>query len=155
MPQDIPLREHQACFVIALKGQGHMKVDLTFVAETMCESMYNQDEIMAMELTILRTLDWYLNGPTCIDYLDHFKKLVPEHADDQSVSNFFEAAVNLCEEYLLEYVFALEMPSKLAIASFASVILSTDRDTLERLNASTWMSRVRSAIIEAELSQSL
>jgi hypothetical protein len=39
-----------------------MGVTPNFVAESLCDGMYHPEEIINMEVEVLRSLDWWLNG---------------------------------------------------------------------------------------------
>eukprot|EP00956_Cyclotella_meneghiniana_P006118 scaffold7977_cov77-Cyclotella_meneghiniana.AAC.1 len=130
------------CLVIALKGRGSMEVRPTFVAETMCEDMYSPSEIMNMELQILRTLGWYLNGPTPRDFLEHFMELLPTDANTETASDFLKAAIRKAEASVLDYELALEAPSSLAVASITSLMNNLDPKKQIDLGAVGWMDRI-------------
>lgn len=119
-----------------------MEVDPNFVAESMCQDMYLAEEIIAMEIEILRTLGWHLNGPTAIDFIQSFMKLLPTGHDEEAASSFFDAATKKVEASLLDYSLALELPSSLALASVASLINALDFEVHQALCASAWMARV-------------
>lgn len=134
--------ELQTCVVIALKGRGGMEVKPYFVAETMCEGMYISEEIIGMELEILRTLGWLLNGPTSKDFIEHFMELLPIDADDTVASSLYEAAIKKTEVSLLDYQLALECPSSLALASIASLLRDMSSEESNAICASSWMGRI-------------
>ena len=119
-----------------------MEVDPKFVAESMCQDMYLPEEITAMEIEILRTLGWHLNGPTAIDFIQSFMELLPPDHDKEAASRLYDAAIKNVEASLLDYSLALELPSCLALASMASLINALDVDTHQALCASTWMAHV-------------
>ena len=48
-----------------------------FVAQTLCKDMYGEEEVIEMELQVLRTLGWHLNGPTAQDYIERFMEVHP------------------------------------------------------------------------------
>lgn len=119
-----------------------MEVRPTFVAETMCEDMYSPSEIMNMELQILRTLGWYLNGPTPRDFLEHFMELLPTDANTETASDFLKAAIRKAEASVLDYELALEAPSSLAVATITSLMNNLDPKKQIDLGAVGWMDRI-------------
>jgi hypothetical protein len=119
-----------------------MEVKPQFVAETMCEDMYLPEEIIGMEIEILRTLSWFLNGPTPRDFVEHFMELLPAESNDEVASNLHELACKKLEISMLDYHLALELPSSLAVASIASLITDMSDEKQKQLGASSWMSRI-------------
>ena len=119
-----------------------MEVKPKFVAETMCEDMYSPSEITNMELQILRTLGWYLNGPTPRDFLEHFMELLPTDANKETASDFLKAAIVKAEKSALDYELALEAPSSLALASITSLMNNLDPKKQSDLGAVDWMGRI-------------
>ncbi|KAL3764981.1 hypothetical protein ACHAWO_000207 [Cyclotella atomus] len=131
-----------SCLVIALKGRESMEVKPQFVAETMCEDMYHPEEIVGMEIEILRTLSWFLNGPTPKDFLEHFMELLPADSNDEVASNLRELACKKLEMSMLDYHLALELPSSLAHVSIASLLQDMGDEERNQLGAASWMSRI-------------
>ena len=119
-----------------------MEVKPKFVAETMCEDMYSPSEITNMELQILRTLGWYLNGPTPRDFLEHFMELLPTDANKETASDLLKAAIVKAEKSALDYELALEAPSSLALASITSLMNNLDPKKQSDLGAVDWMGRI-------------
>jgi hypothetical protein len=132
----------QACLVIALKGREGMDVKPIFVTEKMCEDMYLVEEVVLMEIKILRTLSWFLNGPTPKDFLEIFMELLPPDADKEVASILYEAAIKKSEASLLDYSLGLESPSRVALASLASLLTDMNLEQQDALKASTWMGRI-------------
>jgi hypothetical protein len=116
-----------------------MKISPAFVAETLCEHMYHPDEVVEMEVEVLRTLEWKLNGPTPQDFIQCFMELLPS-SNDETARKFFLAAVKRSEVAMLDYILALEPPSNIALVSVASLMSSLDPKTQCQLNATSWMS---------------
>ncbi|KAL3775434.1 hypothetical protein HJC23_010138 [Cyclotella cryptica] len=75
------------CLVISLKGREGMKISPDFVAETLCEQMYHPEEVIEMEIEVLRTLQWKLNGPTPQDFIQCFIELLSS-SDDETARKF-------------------------------------------------------------------
>ncbi|KAL7476197.1 hypothetical protein ACHAW6_002075 [Cyclotella cf. meneghiniana] len=126
------------CLVISLKGREGMKISPDFVAETLCEQMYHPEEVIEMEVEVLRTLQWKLNGPIPQDFIQCFMELLPS-SNDETAHKFFLAAVKRSEIAMLDYVLALEPPSNIALASVTSLISNLDTKTQYQLNVTAWM----------------
>ncbi|KAL3788741.1 hypothetical protein HJC23_012297 [Cyclotella cryptica] len=137
-----PPLHRQACLVISLKGREGIKVAPDFVSETLCSGMYHPEEVIEMELQVLRSLGWLLNGPTPQDFIQSFMELLPCDACNDTAAEFYETAVTKSEMAMLDYSLAMESPSSVAIASVASSMSSLDAETRCRLDASNWMSRI-------------
>ena len=125
-----------------MKGREKTEADPKFVAEHICEGMYSHDEIIYMEKEILRTLGWYLNGPTSHDFIEHFMGLLPPDADKQAAINLKQAAIKRAEKSLHDYSMALEPPSSLALAALTSLASTWDPNSLCGLKYSDWMNKV-------------
>jgi hypothetical protein len=137
--------------VIALKDREAFMVTPDFVAQTLCKDMYHAEEIIEMELEVLRTLGWHLNGPTAQDYIERFMEVLPgkisgslieDSEADEAAKVLLQAAVRKSEIAMLDYSLALEHPSKLALASVASVMAKIDEGVHHLLNGSTWLDRI-------------
>ena len=87
----------------------------------MCEGIYWPTELVEMEVEILRTLGWRLNGPTPYDFIHHFFELLPPSADKQAVKMLTERAVRNSEDAMTEYSVALEPSSHIAVASIEAL----------------------------------
>jgi hypothetical protein len=47
-----------------------VRVNFDFVVDTICQSLYQKDEINACEIEILQALQWKLNSPSPHDFID-------------------------------------------------------------------------------------
>lgn len=119
-----------------------MDVTPKFVCEKLCDGMYHTEEVINMEIEILRCLGWRLSGPTPQDFLHCFMQLLPSSADEELANMFMEAAMEQVENAMLDYEQALQTSSSLALASFASLMRSLDSDAQQRLDANNWGDRV-------------
>jgi len=90
-------REYQlvliSSLIIALKCHAGIKISLSFMANTLCRGLYTETEIEVMEMDILRTLAWKLNGPCPHDFIDAISGLVSASSPAQAAST--EAAPRL------------------------------------------------------------
>ena len=134
------------CLVIALKARNSTEIAPSFTSEFICNNMYLTDEITAMEIEILRILNWHLNGPTAHDYLLTFIELLPQEADREMATSFFGAAIRMVEVGLLDYTLALEAPSTLAVVAVTSLVRAMDYERRQALNMASLISRIRLVI---------
>ena len=83
-------REYQlvliSSLIIALKCHAGVKISLSFMANTLCRGLYTETEIEVMEMDILRTLAWKLNGPCPHDFIDAISGLVSASSPAQAAS---------------------------------------------------------------------
>jgi hypothetical protein len=83
-------REYQlvliSSLIIALKCHAGIKISLSFMANTLCRGLYTETEIEVMEMDILRTLAWKLNGPCPHDFIDAISGLVSASSPAQAAS---------------------------------------------------------------------
>ena len=92
------------------------------MAETLCDDMYHPEEIIDMEVEILRTLDWRLNGPAPQDFIQHFLELLPPCTDDKIVDMITKGACKNAERAMMDYSMAMEPYSCIALASIAATV---------------------------------
>ena len=112
-----------ACLVIALKVKDGLNVESEFVSKAICKNTYNAQEINAMEIEVLRSLGWRLNGPSANDFIDYFFEEMP-YFDGGGVQK--EMAVQfakaLVEQSVMEYTVALRLPSQIAFAAICCAV---------------------------------
>ncbi|XP_003505848.1 G2/mitotic-specific cyclin-B3 [Cricetulus griseus] len=78
-----------------------------------CEDLYQQRDMVALEMNILKTLDFDINIPTAYNFLRRYASCICASMKTLTLSRF------ICEMTLQEYDYVQEKPSKLAAASFA------------------------------------
>eukprot|EP01082_Thalassiosira_pseudonana_P015116 g13575.t1 g13575 contig82:33939-35021(-) len=116
-----------AALVIALKARSGMNVEFDFVSKIICKNMYRQDEIVEMELEILKALRWRLNGPCCQDFVRYFMEIPSTvQSNPYLVSILTELAENEAEVYMSDYTHALRNPSKIAFTSLLTAVKGVD-----------------------------
>ncbi|XP_048815727.1 G2/mitotic-specific cyclin-B3 [Lagopus muta] len=76
-----------------------------------CDDAYKREELIAMETSILRTLNFDINIPIPYRFLRRFAKCARASMETLTLARF------LCEMTLQEYDYARERPSKLAASS--------------------------------------
>ncbi|XP_016008755.2 G2/mitotic-specific cyclin-B3 [Rousettus aegyptiacus] len=77
-----------------------------------CDDMYQRDEMLAMEISILQTLKFDINIPTAYHFLRRYAMCIHASMKTLTLSRF------ICEMTLLEYDYIQERASKLAAGSF-------------------------------------
>lgn len=102
-----------------------MKIVPAFVAETICEGMYYPEEFVDMEIEILRTLGWRLNGPTPQDFIPHFVSLLPSSTDDAVVEMLVKEANQTADLAMRDYDTAIGSYSLIALTS---ILMSFSRN---------------------------
>ena len=128
------LRELQlafvACLVIALKAHSGLNVECDFVSNVVCRNTYDSEEIMSMEVQVLQSLSWKLNGPTAHDFIDYFVDATPhlEGSHKRSIKHLSKALVEISFD---EYDVAIQYPSEVA---FTAISYSLDYAGLHSLN---------------------
>ncbi|KAL7509864.1 hypothetical protein ACHAXN_007167 [Cyclotella atomus] len=126
------------CFVIALKVHSGFKVDSDFVSNVICRDMYGADEIVDMEIELLRSLGWHLNGPTSYDFIDGFLQLVQSDIDGIFLDSLTRCSKALATLAITRYDVALQYPSAIAFTSiccalqYLEVVPSVDSVTVLR-----------------------
>lgn len=88
----------------------------------MCEGMYYPEELVNLEIEVLRALSWRLNGPTPQDFIQQFVQLMPPSADKNVVKKLVEQANRNVELAMNDYDLAIESYSTIALASIAAAI---------------------------------
>jgi hypothetical protein len=122
-------RNYQLCFIvcliIALKNCAGMKVESEFVTNVLCHGLYQEEEILQMEMIVLQGLGWRLNGPTAVDFVHAFLKLLPNQEDGvmETLTKTAEAKVELA---MGDFSKALQEPSSIACTSIVLAMSSLD-----------------------------
>jgi hypothetical protein len=112
-----------ACLVIALKVHSGFDVETDFVSNTICRDMYRADEINSMEIQVLTSLEWRLNGPTSHDFIDGFLHLARSSIDSIYLDSLTRCSKALAELAVTRYDVALQYPSSIAFTSICCALL--------------------------------
>ena len=107
--------------VIALKIHSGFNVESDFVSEVVTRNAYNADEINSMELEILHSLSWKLNGPTPHDFIDYFLEVMPG-VDGTRLELIQNMSKTLVESALTRYAMVMHLPSEIAFVSILCAI---------------------------------
>ncbi len=116
-----------SCLVIALKCRCGIEIWTSYVPDTVCQGVYTEDELDAMEMEVLGALTWKLNGPSSHDFVDAIVGLLPPSccSDGASPSLVLAARAHL-EAAALDYSMAMHPSSALACAALLSSLKRPD-----------------------------
>ncbi|XP_059106579.1 G2/mitotic-specific cyclin-B3 isoform X1 [Peromyscus eremicus] len=81
-----------------------------------CEDLYQQRDMVSLEMNILKTLNFDINIPTAYNFLRRYASCIHASMKTLTLSRF------ICEMTLQEYEYVQERPSKLAAACFLLAI---------------------------------
>jgi len=134
------------CLIIALKNCAGMKVESEFVSEVLCRGLYEEEEILNIEIEVLQGLSWRLNGPTAIDFVHAFSQLLPNQ-EDFKMKTLIKTAEVQVELAMLDYSLALQEPSSIA---YSSILIAFDslapkhcgRVGIHSINRFIWMQSI-------------
>ena len=127
--QDVQLA-FVACLVIALKIHSGLNVECDFVSSAVCKNTYSSEEITYMEIQVLRSLSWKLNGPTPHDFIDYFVDIIP-HLEVNQKETINHLSKALVEISISEYDVAIQHPSEVA---FVAISCSLDYAGVDSVN---------------------
>jgi hypothetical protein len=113
------------CLVVALKVHYGFNVETDFVSNAICRDMYSADEINRMEIEILQSLDWRLNGPIPHDFIDAYLNLheVIPTIDSSYLDSLARCSKAMAELAVTRYEVALHYPSAIAFTSICCALL--------------------------------
>eukprot|EP00970_Alexandrium_tamarense_P011030 scaffold2323_cov186-Alexandrium_tamarense.AAC.1 len=131
------------CLIIALKARAGMMVESDFVSATMCQGLYQQDEIVSMEMEILKVLGWRVNGPNIHEFIHLYLELLPDDVkSSKTIAMLTDLATAMAEQATLDYLMALRAPSAIAMACILSSMQWLELHPLERIALLHMMTRV-------------
>jgi hypothetical protein len=141
-----------ACMVIAIKNRGTgVKLGTSFVADVVCNGMYTNDELDAMEMEVLQALTWRLNGPSPHEFIDAIVGFLPA----SNVNGGVDATSLLLskiskihvEAAVLDYDLALLSSSNLAYAAILTSLQTTSAlDGFHPTDLINWISSIDSVM---------
>jgi hypothetical protein len=111
------------CLIVSLKAREGMVVEVDFITNVLCNNLYSQREILAIEIEVLIALEWRLNGPTPQDFVGYFLDLYSYSsmfADERVVETLKQSSLVLVEQAMTDYALALQTPSSIAYAALLS-----------------------------------
>eukprot|EP00956_Cyclotella_meneghiniana_P025933 scaffold55148_cov49-Cyclotella_meneghiniana.AAC.2 len=122
------------CLVIALKIHSGFNVETNFVSNVITKNSYDAEEINDMELHILQSLSWKLNGPTPHDFIDYFLEVMPG-VDGTCLDLVKRLSRTLVETAVMRYTSVLHYyPSEIAFASLCCAMHHVDVSLMNNLS---------------------
>lgn len=131
-----------ACFVIALKGRGGMSVAPEFISETICQHLYSQREIVAMEQDVLSALQWRLTGASPHEFIEGLCEFLPAGCSSSAKRSIIKVAKSHSEIIMGNYRLALQRPSIIAYAALVSAAEKISSRALNPLDRMEWFERI-------------
>jgi len=102
---------------MAIKLLEPVEIDTATLA-TLSRNVYTAKDFAAMELDILNALNWRLNGPTSLEFLEIFFATIP--SESRRRDSGWQMLKQICKKYaeqsLSDYYFVTQKPSIIAIA---------------------------------------
>mmetsp|Transcript_10430 Transcript_10430/g.14592 ORF Transcript_10430/g.14592 Transcript_10430/m.14592 type:complete len:335 (-) Transcript_10430:115-1119(-) len=113
------------------------------IISRMSHGVYSKKEIEKMEVDILFALDWHLNGPTMLDFVEHFLDLLPQCAVKEHTLLQARKLMEHCQlqsEYAAgDYFFATKQPSTVAIASIYNALDEVSSEHLSQFEKGVFL----------------
>jgi len=135
-----------ACLILALKCRAGMQVDSDFVSDTICQGMYEPEEMVDMEKEILSALGWRLNGPSAQEFVSGLLELVPSlvimRDNAKVVESLKTLAARQVEVAMLDYNMALQTSSSIAYAALLMAMSSMSSEVFHPLDRLAWMQNI-------------
>jgi hypothetical protein len=111
------------CMLIAMKNYSGLSFELDFVSKIVCNGIYSVQELSAMEMHVLRGLEWRLNGPSAMDFVHAFMQMLPPQ-EKTVLDAIARGTQALVEAATMDYTLTLQnSPSSIA---YASVLVASD-----------------------------
>lgn len=125
-----------SCLILAMKCRSGMSIDLEVVSKVICQELYNQEELNAMESEILRALNWKLNGPSVHEFIACFIEFLPSlsHSNEEVVHILMSYSEAQADIAATDYSLALELPSSIAFASLLSSMQTISHEMFHPLD---------------------
>lgn len=118
-------REFQLAIMTALfmsiKLHERKVIDLCLMVE-FSRGVYTKDDFRNMEIDILEGLNWRLNGPTPVSFLEHFVQMIPFVCYGICSDQILDVARYRIELSTNDYSIVSHPPSKVAMAALISSI---------------------------------
>ncbi|KAL3796876.1 hypothetical protein HJC23_008829 [Cyclotella cryptica] len=124
------------CFIIAMKTRAGMNVGSHFISKHLCHGLYSANEILQVELEVLRGLRWKLNGPTAIDFVHAFLELTPQWKNVRVMDSLVKVAEGQVELAMMDYSLALQEASSIA---YSAVLLAVNYMGCCDVDQSPWI----------------
>merc|ERR1719330_244270 len=114
---------------MAIKLSEPVEID-TAALVTLSRNVYTAKEFAVMERDILNALNWRLNGPTVLSFLEYFFAVIPSESLRSNPG--WQVLNQICKQYaelsLNDYYFVTQKPSILAIAIISTSLAHISND---------------------------
>jgi hypothetical protein len=132
------------CLIISLKCRAGMQVDSDFVSDTICQGLYDADEIVECERDVLAALGWRLNGPSGHDFVGGLLELLPENArgDEKLVEEMRVAANVRIEAAVTDYETAMRPASSVAYAALLTAMSNVSASAFHPIDRLAWVQNI-------------
>lgn len=111
------------CLFIAIKLNETKMLDTNLMSQ-LSRDCYSKQDFTSMEMDIVTELNWYLNGPTPISFMEHYLALLSLYRSELEVNQttIAENARHQIEVSVGEYSLMTTPPSMVAVAALVNSI---------------------------------
>jgi len=127
-------------FYVAVKLHEPKLIDISLLTE-LSRGSYTEQDFKQMEMDLLSSLSWRLNGPTAITFLEHYIVLLPLEMYHIPIDAVLESARYQIELSLNDYALVGMPPSKVAVAAIVQ--------SIKKVTASSKLASVRPKLSKA------
>jgi len=127
-------------FYVAIKLHEPKLIDISLLAE-LSRGSYTEQDFKQMEVDLLSSLSWRLNGPTAVTFLEHYIVLLPLEMHHIPIDAVLEGSRYQIELSLNDYALVGIPPSKVAVAAIVQ--------SIKKVTASTRLASVRPKLLKA------
>jgi len=127
-------------FYVAIKLHEPKLIDISLLAE-LSRGSYTEQDFKQMEVDLLSSLSWRLNGPTAMTFLEHYIVLLPLEMHHIPIDAVLEGSRYQIELSLNDYALVGIPPSKVAVAAIVQ--------SIKKVTASTRLASVRPKLLKA------
>lgn len=111
------------CLYTAIKLHEPKVIDMKLLVE-LSRNSYTQEDFKQMEVDLLTSLNWLLNGPTAISFIEHYAVLLPFEGHDMHMEVAIETAKYQVEMCIAHYGLLQYNPSQIGLAALVDGIKS-------------------------------
>lgn len=106
---------------MAIKLNERRVVDTSFLS-ILSKGAFSPERFNQMEVDILFTLKWRLNGPTAMSFLEHYLSPFPSDIQGYDKNDIFQLAQYYIEVSAMDYSLVTQNPSNVAIAAISQAM---------------------------------
>lgn len=150
-PRSLDAIENRKVYQLAFLTTFHLAIKLFEPVEINCNSILKSNgnaftalDIVQMEHTILSTLNWRVNGPTVLSFVDHFFAVLPtaSKSSDLAWTKVLQKSKQYIELVLGDYYFVTKKPSTVAIAIIYNSLEHTSLDLINARDRRNFLSQI-------------